>query len=92
MTAMSLRQIAKQLGITPAYLSYMVTGKRPWRRDLFERYSYLVNTSVNTQAERVNNMGWSGASRAERSAAMVGGTGLEPVTSAMSRQHSNQLS
>ena len=57
---MSLRQIAKQLGITPAYLSYMVNGKRPWRRDLFERYSYLVNTSmdtsVNTESESVTVM------------------------------------
>ena len=53
---MSLRQIAKQLGITPAYLSYMVNGKRPWRRDLFERYSYLVNPSVNIQSTDVNNI------------------------------------
>ena len=89
---MSLRQIAKQLGITPAYLSYMVNGKRPWRRDLFERYSYLVNTSVNSGAENVNWVGLGGGHTAERSEAVVGGTGLEPVTSAMSRQHSNQLS
>ena len=40
----SLRQIAAELGITPAYLSYMVNGKRPWREDLYERYSQLVNT------------------------------------------------
>jgi len=26
---MSLRQIAKELGISPAYLSYMLNGKRP---------------------------------------------------------------
>ena len=41
---MSLRKIANELGISPAYLSYMVNGKRPWRRDLFLPYSYLVNT------------------------------------------------
>jgi hypothetical protein len=41
---MSLRQIAKELGITPAYLSYMVNGKRPWREDLYQRYCQLVNT------------------------------------------------
>jgi len=29
---MSLRQIAKELGISPAYLSYMLNGKRPWRQ------------------------------------------------------------
>ena len=89
---MSLRQIAKQLGITPAYLSYMVNGKRPWRRDLFERYSYLVYTSVNTEAEKVNNGGWNGGLTAKLGEAVVGGSGLEPLTSAMSRQHSNQLS
>ena len=50
---MSLRQTAIELGITPAYLSYMVNGKRPWRPDLYERYFQLVNTSVNTlPAER----------------------------------------
>lgn len=45
---MSLRQIAAQMDITPAYLSYMVNGKRPWRADLYELYCQLVNTSVNT--------------------------------------------
>lgn len=29
----SLRDIAKELDISPAYLSYMVNGKRPWRKD-----------------------------------------------------------
>ena len=52
---MSLRQIAAQMDITPAYLSYMVNGKRPWREDLYERYNYLVNTSVNSEAQGVNN-------------------------------------
>ena len=50
----SLRKTAEQLGISPAYLSYMVNGKRPWRRDLFERYSDLVNTFVNSQGADVN--------------------------------------
>ena len=47
---MSLRKIAKELGVSPAYLSYMVSGKRPWRPDLYQRYQYFVNTSVNTGA------------------------------------------
>ena len=51
---MSLRQTAKHLSITPAYLSYMVNGKRPWREDLYERYCRLVNTSVNTGQDSVN--------------------------------------
>ena len=52
---MSLRQIANQLGISPAYLSYMVNGKRPWREDLYERYRQLVNTPVNNEDVNVNN-------------------------------------
>ena len=51
---MSLRKIAKHLGITPAYLSYMVNGKRPWRQDLYERYCHIVDTSVNTLEQHVN--------------------------------------
>ena len=41
---MSLRQIAKELGISPAYLSYMLNGKRPWRKDLYQRYMGVVNS------------------------------------------------
>ena len=41
---MSLRAIAKELEISPAYLSYMINGKRPWRKDLYQRYMGVVNT------------------------------------------------
>ncbi len=51
---MSLRQIAKELGISPAYLSYMLNGKRPWRKDLYQRYMGVVNTFVNNDGEGVN--------------------------------------
>ncbi len=50
---MSLRSVAKQLGISPAYLSYMVNGKRPWRPDLKVQYEALVNT-VNKDSDGVN--------------------------------------
>ena len=46
---MSLRKIAKILGISPPYLSLLLNGKRPWRGALKERYLELVNTFVNTQ-------------------------------------------
>ena len=52
---MSLRQIAKELGISPAYLSYMINGKRPWRKDLYQRYMGVVNSEgdgVNSQTKR----------------------------------------
>ena len=45
---MSLRKIAKILGISPTYLSLLLNGKRPWRGNLEERYEELVNTFVNT--------------------------------------------
>ena len=41
---MSLREIAKELGISPAYRSYMINGKRPWRKDLYQRYMRVVNS------------------------------------------------
>ena len=55
MSKQSMRQIAKELDITPAYLSYMLNGKRPWRKDLYQRYMGVVNTFVNGEAEGGNN-------------------------------------
>ena len=52
---MSLRQIAKELGISPAYLSYMLNGKRPWRKDLYQRYMGVVNTFVKSEDDGVNS-------------------------------------
>jgi len=51
---MSLGHIAKELGIGPAYLPYMLNGKRPWRKDLYQRYMGVDNTFVNSEAESVN--------------------------------------
>ena len=50
---LSCRQIAKELGISPAYL---VNGKRPWRKDLYHRYMGVVNTFVNNEAGSVNTL------------------------------------
>ena len=88
---MSLRKIANELGISPAYLSYMVNGKRPWRKDLYQRYRHLVNTFVNSK-QLFGWVGWSSKSDLGMKTVMVGGSGLEPLTSAMSTQYSNQLS
>ncbi len=54
MSKLSMRQVAKELEISPAYLSYMLNGKRPWRKDLYQRYMGVVNTFVNSEAESVN--------------------------------------
>ena len=54
MSKLSMRQIAKELEISPAYLSYMLNGKRPWRKDLYQRYRGVVNTFVNSNDFAVN--------------------------------------
>ena len=70
---MSLRKQAIILGITPSYLSMLVNGKRKWPDALRHRYEELVNTSVNTQAESVNNAGWGRAITANQSEASAQG-------------------
>ena len=45
---MSLRKVARILGISPTYLSLLLNGKRPWRGNLKERYEELVDTFVTT--------------------------------------------
>ena len=45
---MSLRQIAKQLGVSAAYLSMCINWKRPWPEALRRSYVNVVNTPVNT--------------------------------------------
>ena len=54
MSNLSMKQIAKELEISPAYLSYMLNGKRPWRKDLYQRYMGVVNTFVNSNDLAVN--------------------------------------
>ena len=51
---MSLRQQAKILGIAPSYLSMMLSGKRPWKPEIKERYQQLVNTLAKTE-EKMDN-------------------------------------
>ena len=70
----SLRQIASELDISPAYLSYMVNGKRPWRKDLYQRYVGVVNTFVNSEAVIVNAPGDVGAGQVTGGDASIGGT------------------
>ena len=51
---MTIRTMAKILGISPAYLSLLINGKRLWRGDLKERYETLVNTFVNREENQPN--------------------------------------
>ena len=50
---MTLRTMAKILGISPAYLSLLINGKRKWRGDLEERYQTLVNRTNRVGEEKV---------------------------------------
>ena len=52
---MTLRTMAKILGISPAYLSLLVNGKRKWRGDLKERYETLVNRGASGNSWVGNN-------------------------------------
>ena len=85
---MSLRKIAKILGISPTYLSLLLNGKRPWRGNVKERYEELVNTFVNT------NGGQSEIEDERNSHSipkmMVGRQGFEPWTLGLKVRCSNQ--
>ena len=84
---MSLGHIAKGLGISPAYLSYMFNGKRPWRKDLYQRYMGVVDTFVNSEEEGVNK---------DESVLVVAGAKLERktrfelATSSLARRYSER--
>ena len=87
---MSLRQIAKELGISPAYLSYMLNGKRPWRKDLYQRYMGFVNTFVNSDVVGVETQleVGEGISPSQEEKSMERAMGFEPTTSCLGSKHS----
>ena len=70
---MSLRKIAKILGLSPTYLSLLLNGKRPWRGDLRDRYEELVNTFVNSPHESRDKI--TGAQEGIRTPTPVKGSG-----------------
>ena len=72
----SLRQTARILGISAAYLSLLTAGKREWPQKLKQRYEEFVNIFVNiiderteeaatenTNIARGNNSGGAGGTR-----------------------------
>ena len=87
---MSLRQIAKELGISPAYLSYMLNGKRPWRKDLYQRYMGVVNTFVNSDVvgEETQAEVGEGISPSQEEKTLERAMGFEPTTSCLGSKHS----
>ena len=77
---MSLRKIAKILGISPTYLSLLLNGKRPWRGHLKERYLELVNTFVNSPEANVPITNVSNRRLALKSGAEEGTRTLTPLS------------
>ena len=53
----SLRQTARILGISAAYLSLLTAGKREWPQKLKQRYEEFVNIFVNIIDERTEKAG-----------------------------------
>ena len=87
---MSLRKIAKILGISPTYLSLLLNGKRPWRGNLKERYEELVNTFVNTNGGQSEIEEERNLTSIPKS--LVGRQGFEPWTLGLKVRCSARLS
>ena len=98
---MSLRKQARILGISHTYLSMLVNGRRKWPEKLKARYEELVTTFVTTndngnRQSVLYSSNYGAVSQSHEGEPdgeeVVGGTGFEPVTSAMSTQRSKPLS
>ena len=78
-----VRGLARVLGVTPAYVSMLGAGKRPLTPKLRGQIAELVNT---LRPASVNNGGGDTAHQeltARRETALVGASGLEPLTSSL---------
>ena len=82
---MSLRAVAKELGVSHSLLSLWLQGKRRLKPDVEDGYHRLVTSSG-------YKSGYNSTGSQIGVISLVGGSGLEPLTSAMSTQRSNQLS
>ena len=80
-----VRGTARALGVTPAYISMISTGKKPLTATIEGRLTELVNTpSVNSAPGTTNGK--------QRTTALVGDRGLEPRTPVLSGLCSDRLS
>ena len=84
---MSLRKRARILGVSPAYLSRMVNGKRPWNPEIRQRYEELVSATVPKFGNTQETCGDSWGERHVQSTLELGRLvelqGLEPCTSSI---------
>ena len=67
----------------------MVNGKRPWRKDLFQRYMGVVNTFVKGEVvgEETQLEVWEGISSSQEGN-LERAMGFEPTTSCLGSKHS----
>jgi transcriptional regulator with XRE-family HTH domain len=77
----SLRQIARELGVSVSYLSQVIHGKRPASPKVAE-----VLSSLHLGVKQSKIAGLYSKTAKSESILMVGGNGLEPMTSAMRGQ------
>ena len=89
MKTKSLRQMAKEMDITHSYLSQVMHEKRPASSQVVSKMVSILSNSKDLGDEITGKFY---RIIEANSAKMVGGTGIEPVTSAMSTQRSNHLS
>ena len=66
-------------------LSYMLSGKRPWRKDLHQRYMGVVNTFVNSDVvgEETQLEVGEGISPSQEEKSLERAMGFEPTTSCL---------
>ena len=92
MKTKSLRQLAKEMDITHSYLSQVIHEKRPASSKVVSKMVSILGNSKDLGDEITGKFYRIIEANSGKSAKMVGGTGFEPVTSAMSTQRSSQLS
>ena len=78
-----VRGLARVLGVTPAYVSMMHAGKRPLTPKLRGQITELVNTLGPLSVNNGDVGAADGMLPNRRETAMVGASGLEPLTSSL---------
>ena len=68
----------------------MLNGKRPWRKDLYQRYMGVVNKSVNSDVvgEETQVEVGEGISLSQEQNGVERAMGFEPTTSCLGSKHS----
>ena len=83
MKTKSLRQLAKEMDITHSYLSQVIHEKRPASSQVVSKMVSILSNSKDLGDEITGKFYRIIEANDSKSTHMVGGTGLEPVTSAM---------